>query len=466
MPNDNTPRPNMPLDTLSSLHKTAIQMATPAHNFFLEISPNIYSSGEPVDIPSEEIFKLLKQKLPGPSSSQSWTPPNVAECAAHLEFLEVIYDMREKVLASNPIGLAMRYESKYKPDDLTIEAWHKGKWAKYVEFAVVRFLTWRETLVSNAVTYEVLPYLPSLDILMVWHSVLLNPATFRKNYKREPLYKIKFPWEAIHSHIDKNSWGFSHSQDDRNNFERHTGLDHDLFKTLEDWPKDPVRAPKQQYIGLKDFRFGKNAGAANPLNLQHSKVLALYYKKFLHAEPTLSEALRDAVLRQGKFIDKMHDFLWIRSPALEGTLQRAIGRYENFCELMRRVPSVMIIPMQDIELVWHTHQCAAAQYVSDTQARVGRFINHDDAIRPGKLNDGFERTARLYREHFSKDYSICGCWDCELLASAMKDVLNSETDMGTVVDVDHVIQKQQKLMKWYRAVEIKRRKHEVLPSWE
>ncbi|VUC20063.1 unnamed protein product [Clonostachys rosea] len=456
----------MPLDTHSSLHKAAIQMAIPAHNFLLETSPNIYSSGEPADVPSKKIFKSFNNISSYPSSSPLWTPPNLAECATHLEFLEVLYDMREQVLASGSINLAMGYESKYKPDDLTIKAWHKGKWEKYVEFAVVRFLTWRETLNSNISTYEVLPYLPSLDILVVWHSLLLNPATFRKNYEREPLYKIKFPWEAIHSHINKDSWGFSYAEDDKDKFERHTGLDHDLLKTLEEWPTDPTYAPKKECIALKDFRFGKRAGEANPLNLQHNKTLALYFQKFLHAEPTLSEALRDAVLRQGKFVEKMHDLLWIRSPALEGTLQRAIGRYENFCELMRRVPSVMVVPTQDIDLVWHTHQCAAAQYVSDTQARVGRFINHDDAIRPGRLRDGFERTARLYREHFSQDYSICGCWDCELLASAMEEALSSGTDIGTVIDMDYVIEKQQKLMKWHRAVEIKRKKHEVLPSWE
>ena len=61
--------------------------------------------------------------------------------------------------------------------------------------------------------------------------------------------------------------------------------------------------------------------------------------------------LRDAVIRQSKFVDKMHDYLWIRSSALDGTLRRAIDRYDKFLKLYKLYPTTMFVPALDIELV-------------------------------------------------------------------------------------------------------------------
>ena len=77
-------------------------------------------------------------------------------------------------------------------------------------------------------------------------------------------------------------------------------------------------------------------------------------------------------MRQATFVDKMNNHLWIRSPALEGTLRRAIDRYSKFLILLKRkapplgadgsgttmVPGPIIVPTLDIDLVWHTHQGA------------------------------------------------------------------------------------------------------------
>lgn len=69
----------------------------------------------------------------------------------------------------------------------------------------------------------------------------------------------------------------------------------------------------------------------------------------------------------------MNGQLWIRSPALSGTLRRATDRYAKFLHLLKRkapplgedgsgktiVLGAIIVPTLDIDLVWHTHQCSA-----------------------------------------------------------------------------------------------------------
>lgn len=98
------------------------------------------------------------------------------------------------------------------------------------------------------------------------------------------------------------------------------------------------------------------------------------------------------------FIDQMHDCLWISYPDAEDILETARKRYNNFVELFRLHPGVMLVPTLDIDLVWHTHLCSAARYRGFMMERVGRFINHDDKLGKGALDDGFERTKELYEE--------------------------------------------------------------------
>lgn len=192
----------------------------------------------------------------------------------------------------------------------------------------MRFLAWRELL--NKAEGN-LPYIPPLDILMVWHSLLLNSSTFRDHFKNDSIYRIKFPWEEIHQHLDQYIWDSAQSPKGSETFEPETGMMSSLFAQFEDWKVDTSRG-----------------------------------------------------IREKQNID-------------------------NFSELMKRVPSIMVVPTLDIDLIWHTHQCTGAQYVTDTEARVGRFINHNDNLGTGTLDDGFKTTSRLYREHFGKDYNICGC---------------------------------------------------------
>jgi hypothetical protein len=178
------------------------------------------------------------------------------------------------------------------------------------------------------------------------------------------------------------------------------------------------------------------------------------------ANDEMANTLRGAVLRQVSFIDKMNGRMWIRSPAIEGTLQRACDRFGNFLRLFKLYPCQMLVPTLDIDLVWHTHQCSPTQYFVTTQAISGKFVNHDDSIVKGRLDTGFEETKNLYRIHFGQDYSVCGCWDCEALLSAME---KSEGTSGSEMALEKIATQVSADVAYYRAVEAARRKGEAIP---
>lgn len=161
--------------------------------------------------------------------------------------------------------------------------------------------------------------------------------------------------------------------------------------------------------------------------------------------------LKDAVLRQTSFVDKMWDKYWIGSPALEGTIRRARNRYTSFLNLFKLYPSTMFVPTLDIDLVWHTHQCSPERYYAVTNELAGKFIKHDDSIVQNKLNTGLKETIRLWRTQFGSEYQVCGCWDCEALQSAIEDSDNKP-------DWTAIARRVSKEVTHHRSVEVARRK--------
>ncbi|KAG7293715.1 hypothetical protein NEMBOFW57_003772 [Staphylotrichum longicolle] len=166
-----------------------------------------------------------------------------------------------------------------------------------------------------------------------------------------------------------------------------------------------------------------------------------------------------AVIRQASFVDKMHGVLWIRSPALAGTLRRGTARYEKFLGLLQRYPGTMIVPTLDIDLVWHTHQCQAPGYAKATNEHVGRFVNHDDTIAKDKLGDGFAESRKYFQMQFGAEYKVCGCWDCELLLDSVEGLAGTPEE----VDMAEVARSAEARLRYYRAVERAREGNKPLP---
>jgi len=93
----------------------------------------------------------------------------------------------------------------------------------------------------------------------------------------------------------------------------------------------------------------------------------------------------------------------------------------------------------------------------------GKFVNHNDKIAKGKLDDGFERTQNLFYVRFGKEYTICGCWDCESLLSALE---NPVCGANGQPDMDEIAKKVNSDVTYYRLVEVHRREKKPLPVRE
>ena len=117
---------------------------------------------EPV-IPAPHIFQSLLEPSTGNSNEDANNVPTIAECAAHLELLEVFHRLKAKVLGSSELdsvlGIIPRPKTVYrttytgyyrsgrkvkavKIKDTTFAARRAEKWPFFLQLAVVRFRIW------------------------------------------------------------------------------------------------------------------------------------------------------------------------------------------------------------------------------------------------------------------------------------------------------------------------------------
>ena len=157
------------------------------------------------------------------------------------------------------------------------------------------------------------------------------------------------------------------------------------------------------------------------------------------------------------FAEKTINFLRLRSPAVGGTLKRAIVRYERFMALVKKYPEPTLVPALDIYLVWRTQQCSPTSYRACCSKLAGRVINWDDALKGEVQKNAIAETSRLYEMDFREEYGLCLCWHCE----AMKSELENHGLMD-IIDYAAIVQKVQDKVMYYKAVELVRRKGNLL----
>jgi hypothetical protein len=418
------------------------------------------SRAEDPRIPAPTLFDQLKpNNVLGSEADVPLAFPSVSECAVHLELLECFFVLKQRILKANeldPVYAIVPNHQTVSRDGKNVKLkdpmlWERRqvKWPIFVEWAVARFLFWGRAVTEK---WSKLPLdwefttddLPPLDVLMVWHSFLLNPKMFKDICINSPFWKIRFPFKVIHAAIDDHTWDYRLSPSATSFFEKKTGLKADPIQDLLQWK--PLSG---QTLRINTFKFSTN-------NLHHYASASLN-DPVLSSRRTLGAALADAVIRQSAFIEKMNNKLWIRSPALRGTLTRAIARYSQFLTLIKTNPGKMMVPTLDIDLAWHTHQLSPSQYYADTPKLAGRYLNHDDKVVQDKLDTGFTTTRDQYRIRFGKEYRVCGCWDCEALLSAVADV-----PAGGIPDEGFWGRVYEEVM-YFKAVESARRNKQALP---
>lgn len=68
------------------------------------------------------------------------------------------------------------------------------------------------------------------------------------------------------------------------------------------------------------------------------------------------------MIRQGSFIQKMHDIDWLHSPEITSTMTHLCLKYTRFFHIMAAHPTKLAVPTLDVDLAWHTHQLTPSAY--------------------------------------------------------------------------------------------------------
>ncbi|KFA81371.1 hypothetical protein S40288_06041 [Stachybotrys chartarum IBT 40288] len=464
------------------------------HSNVSTLYPNraVAADDEP-KIPDPGLFATLINTAPGGADL-----PTPAECAVHLELLETFYKLRVDVIMhaylDTAFGLEInkktvyrrtydiaKYQYVMKPTQLRDTTWpsrRRRKWLYFLGIAVNRFEIWvkkmdeflkaqdRESVSGPSQECLTLPNLPPLDVLMVWHAYLLNPYDYDKACRRQNLSyvaKLRFPWKDVHAAISSRDWKYTLPGPSALWARDHARLEPDLFNYLCEAGK--THSPVNPALAW----YGHQQGTRTPSLNERPNVQGLSERDsaFLNAMPrTRAEAdagkpLVENVQRQAMFIDKMHAQLWIRSPAAEGTLRRAVDRYDKFLRLFKLYPGKMLVPTLDIDIAWHTHQCSATVYAESVRQRAGRFVNHDDRLGRSVLNGGMEDTKTLFLTRFGEEYEKCLCWDCETMASVLEET--DDDKMEGREEASILAERVRKDVEYYRCVEIARQHGRALP---
>ncbi len=87
-------------------------------------------------------------------------------------------------------------------------------------------------------------------------------------------------------------------------------------------------------------------------------------------------------------------------------------RYQKFVNLKKLKPNAFIVPMYDVDLMWHTHQLHPKAYQVDTISFLGVVLNHDDTTTDrsegSKLMSGDRQTRELWKETYGENFPIPG----------------------------------------------------------
>lgn len=197
---------------------------------------------------------------------------------------------------------------------------------------------------------------------------------------------------------------------------------HGLGETLLQWRKKgktAVRSMDEVRTSIEDatrdsgyMRKVRNSYAHKMQRTERIAIRKMMSRYWENSSPFALD-LVGAVIRQGAFIEKMHNIDWLHSPALPNTMSRLITKYSYFQKIMAQNPQHMAVPTLDVDLAWHTHQLTPYRYMEYTVRHTGQFIDHDDKVAETKLNDSFAWTSKTYQKMTGEPYSECTCWYCE-----------------------------------------------------
>ncbi|TVY85990.1 Glycine-rich domain-containing protein, partial [Lachnellula willkommii] len=216
--------------------------------------PPSYAANDPATGPEPQELNRAFSNLELSESPSHFPEPE--HCLAHLKLLSVFHSLKEDVGYTD--GLFGLWNSAYERVENREEVLAKlreKRWALYIARAVERFeIWWLEVLctlepaqrlegkemVSNNLRFIDFPkkgtvqqwtvgMLPPIDVLMVWHSFMLNPRNYLEDCIRfglKNLWATGMPWKAVNAAID-TSFNYNVTDEAKASFVGKTGRNWD-----------------------------------------------------------------------------------------------------------------------------------------------------------------------------------------------------------------------------------------------
>ncbi|KAL6915685.1 hypothetical protein FSST1_007180 [Fusarium sambucinum] len=271
--------------------------------------------------------------------------PDASHAAVHLALLECFRNLRASARALDvSVVQPPSYNEKSTAGSSaeTAPLPESQRWDFLIKLAVTRFMAWWDNIdmvLNHASVYShhagshvalqlTKDYLPPLDILLVWYSLMLNTSAYGAACQSHDgnsarLKNLCFPWPAIRDVIDMDKMEFELPRAAQNLFRNLSSQSCDILTYLD----------------------------SPPAYTDSGKVL---FKTDLFSE----------VKKHNSFINESHQRLWIRSPALHGSLGRAGGEYLDF---HLREPNAVEEDVLEslsfgVKLFWKTHRLFPRQY--------------------------------------------------------------------------------------------------------
>lgn len=215
------------------------------------------------------------------------------------------------------------------------------------EYAVYRYETfWLPFLAENSD----LDIVPPLDVHFVWHSHMLAPITYASDCER-------------------------------------------LFGRI--LPNN-TRSRLPPIVKFSEQLWTKKYARTMPYDINYAtnvQVIPPYTSKIKYA-------LSQAVERQAEFYYNVA-LSHYKDPEF---LEQSLTRYKKFLFLKRLNPSMYIVPMYDIDVIWHTHQLFPEEYRRDMMANLQHVLHHDDTTQDRSVNSKLSTSDHDTRHKWSELY--------------------------------------------------------------
>ncbi|KAF5569944.1 hypothetical protein FPHYL_1628 [Fusarium phyllophilum] len=354
------------------------------------------ADGKQTIIPDPRVFSNVFS-IPCETEAQSIETllayPDASHAAVHLALLECFRNLKASAGALNiEVIQPPSYDDTKSPVPASpsepTQLPSSQKWDLLIKLAVTRFTTWWsgiELLLNHASAYShhggsraalqlTKDYLPPLDILLVWYALMLSPEAYEAacNAQGANAMRLKnlcFPWPAIRDVIDMDKMQLVLPRSSQKLFTNITSQPCDILEYLQSPPA---------YADTGKVR--------------------------------IETDLFSEVKRHEDIIEESNKLLWIRSPALQGSLIRAGLEYLDFhLREPNAVEEDMVCNQSfGVRLFWRTHRLFPRQYKA--------FLKEIGGIQSeGTQGQDLKRDAKILfdMDDPSPIQERCHCWTCE-----------------------------------------------------